>query len=214
MEIRNIAISGVDTLEKFKKVYRIVFDKEYTGTFTQQCIRDNINRGNDILFDDGDKNKWLNYWGKTSRTNRLNDCTLFTYEEFLDRFDKGSDILDNLEKLLKEALDKLIDLKPLKQENIFKEGDWIRVPEYGHIFKYSHTTEDGYIVGYDSFCRAHSMQIDKVELWKPQIEELCVFKDIGKNYAIIAKYGDNHFEYPGTYEENYELCEPYIGYTN
>lgn len=90
---------------------------------------------------------------------------------------------------------------------MFNTGDWIRVKDYNSIFQYTHTFTDDdqdYIADShmnDTFGEQGWLP-EECELWKPQPEEWCWYRNEA-GYMLI-KYADEFNGMPGT-------CEPFIG---
>ena len=86
-QIRNLAISGVNTLEKANKVCEIVGDaridlEEYWKSIETEWLMD---MGQDVCF--------MAFSSTQEDHNNFKNCTQMTYEEFLDKHDKPKDDL-------------------------------------------------------------------------------------------------------------------------
>ena len=88
MSIRNVAISGVDTVRKYIKCCKIVTNVDEI-TMSQKEIDIYFRNGDNILFDDGIGDTWFHYWDKGR--NNFENCTLYTYEEFIKKFGESGD---------------------------------------------------------------------------------------------------------------------------
>lgn len=83
----------------------------------------------------------------------------------------------------------LLDFYRIKlAKPLFNEGDWV-----------IHGRE----------IEQYQLGMCGVEKWKPTKGELCIFWDHDDGHYVIAKYGQSHFKYSGTYEENYDHIAPY-----
>lgn len=71
--IRNIAVSGVDSQEKYDMVCDLVGDDR--NTFPIASV-------GDIMYDDEDIEYFMGFWGKQDYSH----CTLYTYEEFIAKY--------------------------------------------------------------------------------------------------------------------------------
>jgi hypothetical protein len=69
-QIRNIAITGVDSQEKYDMVSDLVGDKR--GIFTSDMM-------GLVVYDDGDSSSFMAFWDEQS----FSRCNLYTYEEFI-----------------------------------------------------------------------------------------------------------------------------------
>ena len=104
-QIRNLAISGVDTLEKANKVCEIVGDTKVKECFFSEEYKWFYDYGDDIDF---------MVWYHDSHNNFKN-CTQMTYKEFLEKYDKPTRFMPNVkfnldikyDKQLSQLLDSL-----------------------------------------------------------------------------------------------------------
>jgi hypothetical protein len=72
-QIRNIAVSGVDSQEKYDQVCDLVGDE--SGIFTSNMM-------GRVAYDDGDREVFMHFWDEQA----FSHCTLYTYEDFIAEY--------------------------------------------------------------------------------------------------------------------------------
>lgn len=111
-QIRNLAISGVDTLEKANKVCEIVGDD----------VELNINIKKWLFDNDADLG-FMAKWGSQENHPNFKNCTQMTYEEFLEKYDKPTRFMPkvkfNLDIKYDKQLSQLLDSLKVSDTQFF-----------------------------------------------------------------------------------------------
>lgn len=116
-EIRNIAISGVDTIGKYNKVIELTGGAEGIPEQFQDDIDCYFRAGDNIIFDNGDEEMWFHYW---MIKENLKKCTMYKYEDFLLVF-KGE--VDH--KLVREDEKHIDETFELNKKNFIERENFI-----------------------------------------------------------------------------------------
>lgn len=109
-QLRNIAVSGVTTQEQYNKVITLCGDTQSNFNFYIHAR---------VIYDNIDSEQFMHNWDEQDYSH----CTLYTYEDFIAKFDKKEIPMPKLElqepvvfttmKELREAVDLGLEVKDL-----------------------------------------------------------------------------------------------------